>query len=594
MHGNNKTEARAAARLRRRDRLPGARLVRGDRAGRAAARPPAGRPDPGHARDQAVHPLLHPDRPARLEVRLRARGRARGRGGAPRARVASTCDLVGIHAHIGSQIFELEPYVEDDPAARRLHRLRLPAAERRRRPRHRLHRRGRARLDRGLRRRQGAGRAGRRSTRCRGSWSSRAARWSATPASPPTGSARSRRFPGVRTYVAVDGGMSDNLRPMLYGARYEAAIADRPDAPATHVATIAGMHCESGDILIKEVALPEPRDRRRARHAGDRRLRVRDGEQLQRRSAAAGDLLQGRRGARRRAPRDLRGPGGARRMTPSLSASACSVTGRSGRRSTRCSPSAPTRSRPRPGGGPSSCGVLTRSRGSFDEILDGRGRGRRADRRHRAGARVRAARARGGQAARDRQQAAAQPARRRAVRRGARRRARSCATRPRSRASCPVIRVMRESFAGAHIEKVHGIVNGTTNYILSEMARTGASYADALARAQELGYAEADPTEDVNGKDAAAKMAILARLAFHAVGDARPGAVRGHRGDHARRHRLREGVRARAEAARRRGAARRRRQRARVPLLPLRRPSARLGGRARSTRSRSSRRRSPR
>ena len=80
----------------------------------------------------------------------------------------------------------------------------------------------------------------------------------------------------------------------------------------------------------------------------------------------------------------------------------------------------------------------------------------------------------------------------------------------------PIIRVMRESFAGAHIEKVHGIVNGTTNFILSEMARTGASYADVLKRAQELGYAEADPTEDVNGKDAAAKMAILARLAFHA------------------------------------------------------------------------------
>jgi homoserine dehydrogenase len=79
----------------------------------------------------------------------------------------------------------------------------------------------------------------------------------------------------------------------------------------------------------------------------------------------------------------------------------------------------------------------------------------------------------------------------------------------------PVIRVMRESFAGAHIEKVHGIVNGTTNYILTEMARTGAPYAEALSRAQELGYAEADPTEDVTGKDAAAKMAILARLAFH-------------------------------------------------------------------------------
>jgi len=79
----------------------------------------------------------------------------------------------------------------------------------------------------------------------------------------------------------------------------------------------------------------------------------------------------------------------------------------------------------------------------------------------------------------------------------------------------PVIRVMRESFAGAHLEKVYGIVNGTTNYILSEMARSGASYADALARAQELGYAEADPTEDVTGNDAAAKMAILARLGFH-------------------------------------------------------------------------------
>ena len=53
----------------------------------------------------------------------------------------------------------------------------------------------------------------------------------------------------------------------------------------------------------------------------------------------------------------------------------------------------------------------------------------------------------------------------------------------------PVIRVVRESLAGAHVEKMHGIVNGTTNYILSEMARTGASYGDALKQAQELGYA---------------------------------------------------------------------------------------------------------
>lgn len=78
----------------------------------------------------------------------------------------------------------------------------------------------------------------------------------------------------------------------------------------------------------------------------------------------------------------------------------------------------------------------------------------------------------------------------------------------------PAIRVIAESLAGAHIERVHGIVNGTTNYILSEMARAGLTYEQALGQAQTLGYAEADPTEDVGGGDAAAKMAILARLAF--------------------------------------------------------------------------------
>jgi homoserine dehydrogenase len=79
----------------------------------------------------------------------------------------------------------------------------------------------------------------------------------------------------------------------------------------------------------------------------------------------------------------------------------------------------------------------------------------------------------------------------------------------------PVIRVLQESLAGAHVERIHGIVNGTTNFILTQMAQTGAGYEEALAEAQALGYAEADPTDDVNGADAAAKMAILARLAFH-------------------------------------------------------------------------------
>jgi homoserine dehydrogenase len=78
----------------------------------------------------------------------------------------------------------------------------------------------------------------------------------------------------------------------------------------------------------------------------------------------------------------------------------------------------------------------------------------------------------------------------------------------------PVVRVLQESLAGATIERVHGIVNGTTNFILTEMARTGMSVAEALVEAQRLGYAEADPSEDIDGRDAAAKMAILARLAF--------------------------------------------------------------------------------
>jgi homoserine dehydrogenase len=80
----------------------------------------------------------------------------------------------------------------------------------------------------------------------------------------------------------------------------------------------------------------------------------------------------------------------------------------------------------------------------------------------------------------------------------------------------PVIRVISESLAGTEITKVFGIVNGTTNFILTEMARTGAAFDEVLARAQELGFAEADPSDDVGGADAAAKMAILARLAFHA------------------------------------------------------------------------------
>ncbi|MCU1573634.1 MAG: homoserine dehydrogenase [Micrococcaceae bacterium] len=79
----------------------------------------------------------------------------------------------------------------------------------------------------------------------------------------------------------------------------------------------------------------------------------------------------------------------------------------------------------------------------------------------------------------------------------------------------PILRPIQDSLSGDRITKVMGIVNGTTNYILDQMDSTGASFDDALAEAQRLGYAEADPTADVDGLDAAAKAAILASLSFH-------------------------------------------------------------------------------
>ncbi|QWF23801.1 homoserine dehydrogenase [Nocardioides sp. LMS-CY] len=79
----------------------------------------------------------------------------------------------------------------------------------------------------------------------------------------------------------------------------------------------------------------------------------------------------------------------------------------------------------------------------------------------------------------------------------------------------PILRPLRESLAGDRVTRVLGIVNGTTNFILDRMDTSGAGFTEALEEAQELGYAEADPTADVEGFDAAAKAAILASLAFH-------------------------------------------------------------------------------
>ena len=85
----------------------------------------------------------------------------------------------------------------------------------------------------------------------------------------------------------------------------------------------------------------------------------------------------------------------------------------------------------------------------------------------------------------------------------------------------PILRPLRESLVGDHVIRIMGIVNGTTNYILTKMDENGAAFSDALKEAQSLGFAESDPTADIEGFDAAAKAAILAGLAFHSrVSDA--------------------------------------------------------------------------
>ena len=79
----------------------------------------------------------------------------------------------------------------------------------------------------------------------------------------------------------------------------------------------------------------------------------------------------------------------------------------------------------------------------------------------------------------------------------------------------PILRPLRDSIVGDHVTRIMGIVNGTTNYILTKMDENGSAFADVLKEAQALGYAEADPSADIEGHDAAAKAAILAGLAFH-------------------------------------------------------------------------------
>jgi diaminopimelate decarboxylase len=177
-----------------------------------------------------------------------------------RVRESSHLELVGLHAHIGSQIFELEPYVKAieviadfcDAVDLRPELLNVGGGL------------GIAYLDTdqppeiddyvevkvaGMRR-----------------VFDPAARILVEPGRSLVGNAgvtayrvgTVKEIPGVRTYVAVDGGMSDNLRPMLYGAHYEAVVADRAGEAPDTLATVAGMHCESGDVLVRDTRLAAP------------------------------------------------------------------------------------------------------------------------------------------------------------------------------------------------------------------------------------------------------------------------------------------------------------------------------------------------
>ena len=175
-----------------------------------------------------------------------------------------------------------------------------------------------------------------------------------------------KEIEGIRTYVSVDGGMSDNLRPMLYGSRYEALIADRAGAAPNRTVTIAGKHCESGDIIARDVELADPRP-------GDVLVTPATGAY----GYAMANNYNGvprppvvfcsdGRGDGGRPPRDLRGPGGPRcltRRTCRTYESACSAAAPSAAPSTSCSANAPTRSRPPPAAGPRSpaCFAATRA-----------------------------------------------------------------------------------------------------------------------------------------------------------------------------------------------------------------------------------------
>src|SRR6266568_4156307 len=254
---------------------------------------------------------------------------------------------------------------------------------------------------------------------------------------------------GLRTYVSVDGGMSDNIRTALYDASYACALASRASAAAPMLSRVVGRHCESGDIVVRHAWLP-------AEQADDLALRV--GARLE----LAGIAVR-RVGHRRADAIDrslLTADPYALATRPDVDIVVEVIGGIEPARSLMLAALK--------GGKP----VVTANKALLAENgaeIYGAAREYGADLYYEASV----------------------------------------------AGAIPLLRPLRESLAGDTVHRVLGIVNGTTNFILDRMDSSGAGFSESLEEAQALGYAEADPTADVEGFDAAAKAAILASLAFH-------------------------------------------------------------------------------
>ena len=349
-----------------------------------------------------------------------------------------------------------------------------------------------------------------------------------------------------RRYVSVDGGMSDNPRPVLYDADYSAVVAGRASQAAPALSRVVGKHCESGDIVVRDVYLPNdvaagdllavpgtgaycwalasnynyvPRPPVVAVKDGAARLIVRGEteDDLLARDLGAWKPLTERNTTGTTVPAETRtlkvallGAGNVgSQVARILLEDADSLAARTGARLELAGIAVRNIDAPRDVELPrelftTDASALVRGADVVIELMGGLEPARALILEAiEHGATVvtgnKALLAVDGPSLYEKADAAGVQLSYEAAVAGA----------------IPILRPIRDSLAGDKITRVMGIVNGTTNFILDQMDTTGAPFADALAQATRLGYAEADPTADIEGHDAAAKGAILASLSFH-------------------------------------------------------------------------------